>query len=171
MATKRASLRKTLNFANKVREAGGANALEALMPSHPQEPSACLIANALNFDCQISGSSTWSDDRSWSMYLKGAKAIEKGRKIAAALKLEIREKSSPFYPQDNGVEIILPPEIGQVAHDFDKASEILNQKTLTTSEARRKLAVEMWPYIDPEAREDYLWHVKNGKLVKNEMAW
>jgi hypothetical protein len=41
---KRATLQETLDFANKVREAGGADALDALMPSSPQEPGACLIA-------------------------------------------------------------------------------------------------------------------------------
>lgn len=105
------------------------------------------------------------------MYLKGRKAIEKGRKIAKALKLEIHEMPSTFYPEGDGVEILLPPEIGQVAHDFDLAADVLNQKTKTCSEAKRKLAVEMWPYIDPKVRKGYLWRVENGKLIKNEIPF
>lgn len=42
-----------LAIANKIREAGGAEVLEAFMPSRPSDPSHCLIANALNFGCQV----------------------------------------------------------------------------------------------------------------------
>jgi hypothetical protein len=42
-----------LEFANKIREAGGANPLDALMPSTPSDSKACLIAQALNFSCVV----------------------------------------------------------------------------------------------------------------------
>ena len=42
-----------LEFANAVRTAGGANTLSALLPSFIGDSHACLIANALNFKCEI----------------------------------------------------------------------------------------------------------------------
>lgn len=42
-----------LAYANRIREAGGANALDALLPSKPGQAHACLIANALNFGCEV----------------------------------------------------------------------------------------------------------------------
>lgn len=48
-----ASEAELLDFANKVREAGGADVLDAFMPSTPKEPGHCLIANALNFGCKV----------------------------------------------------------------------------------------------------------------------
>jgi hypothetical protein len=42
-----------LEFANAVRTAGGANVIEALLPSVQRVPNACLIANALNFRCEV----------------------------------------------------------------------------------------------------------------------
>lgn len=44
-----------LEFANKIREAGGAELIEALLPSRPNDPSSCLIANALNFTSRVTG--------------------------------------------------------------------------------------------------------------------
>src|SRR4051812_34694482 len=48
-----ASKDELLAYANRIREAGGANALDALLPSTPQQNSACLIARALNFGCKV----------------------------------------------------------------------------------------------------------------------
>jgi hypothetical protein len=42
-----------LDFANRWRAAGSAEALPALVPSDPVNTESCLIANALNFDCAV----------------------------------------------------------------------------------------------------------------------
>lgn len=42
-----------LAFANAIREAGGADPLDALLPSVPSNTKKCLIANALNFGCEV----------------------------------------------------------------------------------------------------------------------
>ncbi len=51
----RASFEELLDFANKVRAAGGGNPLDALMPAVPEDPSQCLIAKNLNFNCVVDG--------------------------------------------------------------------------------------------------------------------
>lgn len=65
-----------LEFANAIRAAGGADVLEALLPSVPKRAGQCLIANALNFSCEVrglgSGSTTTFDDGvsyRWGMFL------------------------------------------------------------------------------------------------------
>lgn len=160
----RATLQETLDFANKVREAGGADALDALMPSSPQEPGSCLIANALNFSCEISGAEGTFGKNRWAMFLEGAKAIEQARKIGKALDLKIR-----VYEEDSfdGAQILLPLEIGQVADDFDKASDVLNQTTKTRSVKKLRNAIEMWEYIDPDQRSLYRWKVEGNDFVRN----
>lgn len=40
-------------FCNKVREAGGANVIDAFFPAYPEDAGACLIAQSLNFDCVV----------------------------------------------------------------------------------------------------------------------
>jgi hypothetical protein len=174
--SKRATLQETLDFANKVREAGGADALDALMPSSPQEPGACLIANALNFSCEISGAAddrvigaadSWGKDR-WAMHLEGAKAIEQAHKIADALSLKVKVVHDDlFYAQRNRAKILLPVEIGQVAQDFDNAADTLNQTAKTRSEKKLRNAIEMWEYIDVEERAQYYWIVEGNDLVRN----
>lgn len=125
-----ASEQEVIDFANKVREAGGGDLIEALMPSYPSDPNTCLIANALNFECKING---WRaanveaeeildrdilpykavDGFLWSMSVETDDLAEK---IAAALDL-------PYI--DNG-RVILPGEIASVATKFDDYS---NNKT------------------------------------------
>ncbi len=53
--TERASFEELLEFANKVRVAGGGKVIEALMPAIPRNPHACLVAKNLNFNCKIKG--------------------------------------------------------------------------------------------------------------------
>lgn len=42
-----------LAFANSIRQAGGAGVLDALLPSVQGNQHKCLIANALNFGCEV----------------------------------------------------------------------------------------------------------------------
>lgn len=105
-----------LEFANKVREAGGANILEALLPSKKGMPSTCLIANALNFSCQVKGYHDNNRERHedgsylWGMFLPPNMTGAEGRKIADKLDLRYRRHKHM---------IELPIHIGNAAQAFD----------------------------------------------------
>lgn len=135
-----------LNFANQVREAGGAGILDALIPSYPQESEACLIAKALNFDCSINDDlELWSKDEEysvlfgtkhltssisedlgynfresvWSMHItipSGSEVRDKAHNIASKLNL-------PYSEEDYLVEILLPARIARAAVAFDTWGE------------------------------------------------
>ncbi len=107
----RASPEEVLEFCNRVRAAGGADPLPALLPGDPNNPNTCLVARNLNFDCRILPKEFLSS--TWKMYVNDA-ALAK--RIANALDLE---------HEDNAVT--LPPKIGQVARDFDRADEIVSR--------------------------------------------
>lgn len=102
----RASLGELLDFANRVREAGGGATLHALMPARPADPKLCLIARNLNFDCSVDGGRGPNDE--WGMNVHDPVLANR---IAEALDLEL----SPY----NSTTILLPEQIGQVARDFD----------------------------------------------------
>ena len=103
---------EVLDFANRVREAGGANALEALLPSEPGNPESCLIANALNFGCSVDavGASEEHDGESeWVMFLPANMPDEAREKIAATTGCTL----------DGNGNLELPRLIGNAAHAFD----------------------------------------------------
>lgn len=105
-----------LEFANKVRKAGGANALDALMPSDVGIPESCLIANALNFDCRVEGVEDCQDgSHLWGMFpdVPDGLVWELARKLA-------EETGCRLTPAEDG--IILPARIGNAADAFDNAS-------------------------------------------------
>ena len=108
----RAEISEVVKFANAVREAGGGNLIDGLMPSTPQEPSSCLIANALNFDCEVN-----TNDGEWYMETDG----EVGVKIAETLGLTFYggEQEDEYDDYRTTCEIALPGEIGAVAEAFD----------------------------------------------------
>lgn len=118
--TQRATFDQLLAFANKVREAGGGNPLDALMPSVPQDASQCLIARNLNFNCEVSGADR---DGRWYMNIEDPATVEA---IAEKLDLEIRYGHQWIEGQYTEVarSLLLPVEIGNVARDFDEAQEI-----------------------------------------------
>jgi len=101
----RASISEVIDFANKVRKAGGGNIIDSLMPSTPEQSDSCLIANALNFDCTIEPNS----DDTWSMIIDD---VDTGEKIAEKLGLD-------YNHHGDSIEIILPKKIGLVAKAFD----------------------------------------------------
>jgi hypothetical protein len=117
----RASIEQVVNFANAVREAGGGSLIEELLPSVPEEPNSCLVANALNFDCDVN-----SHAGVWYMEIYES---EKGIDIAEQLDLEYDapkyldyvddETGKEHYAYEGGCEIYLPEEIGLVAEAFD----------------------------------------------------
>lgn len=110
----RAEIDEVISFANDIRAAGGGSFIDGLMPSIPMEPNSCLIANALNFDCEVNA---FNGD--WYMEVDDGKI---GRKIAEHLALtfyggeqEDEDEDGYFSP----CEILLPPRIGYVAQAFD----------------------------------------------------
>ncbi len=111
-----------LEFVNKARAAGGANILEALLPSTPSLASACLIANGLNFGCNVAAmpgtSSLQGKDGYrfvWAMHLPYNISPDQAEEIAKALGCEL-------HGDDNGDLFIgpLPPHIGNAADAFDE---------------------------------------------------
>lgn len=138
-----ATIEEVKEFANKVRQAGGANPLDALMPAIPEDPSACLIARNLNFSCQVDGAhiddweevehpevENWvnygSDDR-WQMTVDDPKIA---KRIGEKLNL-------PYIDDSLYGRVLLPVEIGNVALAFDSAIE---EDDPTAS--------QFWPYIE-----------------------
>lgn len=120
----RATLDELLEFCNKVREAGGGDVLNELLPGVPYLDNACLIARNLNFSCRVSGgfmrNISWRaqyDDHEmkWFMFVSDS---EVRRKIADALDLPIDETLSRMPG------ILLPKEIGRAAAAFDSYHDI-----------------------------------------------
>lgn len=107
-----------LDFCNRAREAGGADVLEALIPSEPGNPEACLIANAMNFGCSVGPDDYYSkgstvQDRwyDWCMHFPPSVDYERIAEIAETLDCEL-------YP-DNKRKMKLPVHIGNAAEAFD----------------------------------------------------
>lgn len=108
-----------IEFVNIGRKAGGANILDALLPSTPVSPTACLIANALNFNCSVGV--RYTDDRStihawpsgawqWIMILPPNMSREQSTKIVRAYELELVKAR----------HMLLPEHIGNAARAFDE---------------------------------------------------
>lgn len=125
-----------LDFANRARKAGGANALEALLPSTVGSTAACLIANALNFGCSVlpSGPAYKDGSSRWFMLTPDN---DTARKLAAAGCGRLRWVDDDYepvsqpprltpYPDSWGVTrepdrlaVQLPKRIGNAAEVFD----------------------------------------------------
>lgn len=161
--TERASLEETLDFANQVRKAGGGRIIKKLIPSKPTASNGCLIANALNFSCEIR-----PNNGRWVMQLTGVTAIATAKKISDKLGLKYRGPKTPSQPSPYDVaEVVLPPRIAQVARDFDDAEDLFTQHNMSRSERRKQNAIEMWEYIEPRVRTRYKWTVNNGQIIPN----
>jgi hypothetical protein len=109
----RASVAQIIEFANVVRNAGGGEIISDLMPSYPQDPNSCLIANALNFNCRVDGYS----GEDWAMRVEEE---ELARKIATAIDSEYHYEGS----YSNEFAIVLPYEIAMVAKAFDSYRDV-----------------------------------------------
>lgn len=123
-----------LEFVNKGRAAGGANILEALLPSTPSDRNNCLIANALNFNCEVDVIKYHDDigETTWAMILPPNIGEDRAKSIAEALECELSVVRSVYevglgytdtpcefdYPNAE-VRIILPRHIGNAAAAFD----------------------------------------------------
>lgn len=116
--TEMATEEELLEFANKLREVGGAEPLEALLPSNPAHSQDCLIANAVNFGITVDsfgGNATCDPDGSllWILDLPYNMAPERRKEIAVALGLK------ETYGSYDYISLRLPKEIGNAAHAFD----------------------------------------------------
>lgn len=106
-----------LEFANKVREAGGGTPLAALMPALPANAHQCLIARSLNFSCAVRPEPAYPRERFPSgaeRWIMDVEPEEKAVEIAKGAGLDLR------YNEPLGrLVLLLPEEIGNAAHAFD----------------------------------------------------
>lgn len=172
MSEDRATLEEVLEFANAVREAGGGNPIDALMPAVPGDADQCLIAKNLNFNCQVAGGPVQGI---WYMYISDH---DIATRIAEKLELEL-DSAHRYRGYDNKSRIELPVRIGNVARDFDKTEDVLDHLIGEVDERcmgksgdveyrdalveawnaldteKKNLINEMMPYIEESVREAY----------------
>lgn len=152
----RATLEETHAFANAVREAGGGNPLDALMPAVPEDSTQCLIAKNLNFNCAVQPSGKTSDNF-WVMVVYDKEVRDR---IASALGL--RKINDPIALQQEDVEVPvygvrLPQEIANVAMAFDEwmdaSHQYHNYGRSYLDEDTERLLEEFTPYVEASVRE------------------
>lgn len=139
--TDMATLDEVKDFANAVRAAGGGNPIDALIPAVPQDPSACLIAVNLNFNCEV----ITNDSGAWSMYVTDPDVRDR---IAHNLDLDAFDD-----PKRRGPEygVVLPRSIAAVAEAFDDAQDALDafvEAAYDAAEAR-----ELAPFEEPTLKD------------------
>lgn len=160
----RATLDELFEFANKVRAAGGGNPLDALMPAVPEDTSQCLIAKNLNFNCAVNSHPVREDgsvisEVRWHMSVADEATRDK---IADDLGLEhydggedVEDEDGNYMTLEYGV--VLPKEIGQVAHDFDQVTNVLYdmERGYQIKDEDKALVEDFWPYLDASIKEAY----------------
>lgn len=104
-----------LEFANKVRAAGGGNALEALLPSRKGMPKSCLIARACNFECAVDCTGH-GDGEGWTMQIFGNEKVARSVSEKLGLTLHVEGEGTDWV----GHYIELPGTIGAAAMAFDQ---------------------------------------------------
>lgn len=116
-----------LAFANKVREAGGGNPIGGFFPAEPGVANACLIAQALNFECEVQG----YEKGLWIMEVHGrdeAQIDKIVRNIAKATGCRVltwegdEVLADDVDEEDRAYAVILPRRIGNTALAFDHAA-------------------------------------------------
>lgn len=124
-----------LEFANSVRMAGGADIIGALLPSTPRAPGSCLIANALNFSCEVNTSGSVEDTFAsgayhWYMFLPANMTTKRAHEIADLVPgVRVRrvhksgERDLPAY-----LALSLPEHIGNAALAFDEGTAFDNYR-------------------------------------------
>jgi len=151
-----ATLDQLKDFANKVREAGGGNPLDALMPAVPSDIDQCLIAKNLNFNCKVNTDGPHED---WIMVLED-KTIRDN--IAKALKLKVYD--IPCDDEEDELfreyAVILPVAIGRVAAEFDEVfAAISGQGSHAWVDKSDRKALNrlkrFWPYLEASVKEAY----------------
>jgi hypothetical protein len=115
-------IKDVLDFCNIVREAGGANPLDSLMPAVPEDTHKCLIARNLNFSCEVMPTKGHDNISWWAMYLNDEETRDQ---IVEALRK--RYPTNNFQTTDRpslnrSYGFFLPPELAAVAYEFDQWS-------------------------------------------------
>lgn len=111
-----------LEFANKLRAAGAADPLDALMPSMPGDAERCLIANACNFGCTVNGDGPVGGEKNeiqWVLEFPEGMDEDRARRVAEAVALTLDVEDSEFTEGLRFMSMKLPREIGNAAHAFD----------------------------------------------------
>lgn len=124
-----------LEYANRVRELGGADTLDALLPSKPVDAKACLIAQAVNFESSVVPDDSFHESGSQRWYMvpwrgNDAQSDELARELAEKLDAEtgvvnvlngkqIQGPYGPISDRSERVGVLLPEEIGNAAMAFD----------------------------------------------------
>lgn len=112
-----------LDFANRVREAGGADILNALLPSVPNDARSCLIARALNFDCIVkpifSSERARHDLPEYQSNHSMCWVMEAEEDIISKLREALNLPAIRIGPYKNLV-LVLPEHIGNAALAFDE---------------------------------------------------
>lgn len=174
----RATLVDTFEFVNLIRAAGGADPVDALMPGVPMDPSRCLLANNLNFDCRVRGGSKMEHDGrevtidyedgecAWFMFTNDDKELSNN--LAAA----VGSKAMIVGGDGDGAEwaVLLPQQFAMVARDFDAAMSQLRVLALHGPRGNddedppdMDLIREMLPYIDKD------WMVREHDLDEERL--
>ncbi len=115
-----------LSFCNKVREVGGAELLPALLPSEPGNANQCLIARALNFDCQVDSTGTPYEDSFGNTHARWQMRVDSAKRyttIEAFIGL-----GGTAEPEFDDFRINLPEEIGNAALLFDHGAAFTNYR-------------------------------------------
>lgn len=104
-----ALLAKLLNLANDLRRSFAAEPLEELPKSRPQIPQACVIANALNFNCQV------------LPRRRGVGCVLFEKREHAERFIELTGQDARPWPSGHGeFEAPLTPELNEIARAFDR---------------------------------------------------
>lgn len=134
MVTEVATIEEVTEFCNKVRVAGGANAIDSLMPGIPANSNSCLIAKNLNFNCEVEQDlNNWDgqfdklgydeEESVWTMTIRGSNAVDIGKKIEKNVEdivlysYEEHEYGGCEYKE---AVLVIPAKIGRVANAFDE---------------------------------------------------
>lgn len=123
-----ATVEELLTFANLVREAGGGNPIDAVMPAVPSDPHQCLVAKNLNFNCIVMGSE--EEEGAWVMAVPDRDLAER---VSAAIDMPI-ETGRWWTRDERGYREVLfenavrlPDRIGNLAGAFDDAHDTLKE--------------------------------------------
>lgn len=130
-----------LEFCKRIRNVGGGDPLGALLPGQTHEPSSCLIANNLNFDCQVANIVDYTGlpevpeelrlvkkNKTIDLGINGTFRIQQWvMTVEDGLVAEKISKQLNLPPvvtkigYDNGFQlgVLLPEPIGNAAHAFD----------------------------------------------------
>lgn len=115
-----ASEEEVLAYVNRVREVGGGDILDALLPSEPGNANACLIARGLNFSCEVwpiydrrNNGEWWG----WRMEVDASIADKLIEDSELGLEYQDDIRNVTY---GNLIHLILPRRIGAAAQAFDE---------------------------------------------------